>query len=73
MLVLTRRERESIMIGDEIEIIVMELDGDRKEVRIGIQAPSTIKVYRKEINERIKQEKIDQKYDEQENIKESLK
>ena len=47
MLVLTRKARESIMIGDEVEISVDAImDG---KVRIGIEAPRSIRVFRKEI------------------------
>jgi carbon storage regulator len=47
MLVLTRKHLESIMIGDEIEIRVLSIMGDK--VRIGIRAPREVPVYRKEI------------------------
>jgi carbon storage regulator len=47
MLVLTRRPDEAIMIGEEIEIMVISVQ--RNKVRIGIKAPSKIPVFRKEI------------------------
>jgi carbon storage regulator len=47
MLVLTRKQLESIMIGDDIEIRVLSIIGDK--VRIGIRAPREIPVYRQEI------------------------
>jgi carbon storage regulator len=47
VLVLTRKPRESIMIGDEIEIRVLAVVGDK--VKLGIDAPRAIPVYRKEI------------------------
>lgn len=47
MLVLTRKSKQSIMIGDEIEISVLSNDGTR--VRLGIQAPSDVPVHRTEI------------------------
>ncbi len=47
MLVLTRKARQSIMIGDEIEIRVLSNDGTK--VRLGIQAPSNVPVHRTEI------------------------
>ncbi len=47
MLVLTRKGNQSIMIGDEIEISVLAVMGDK--VRIGIQAPRSIPVFRKEV------------------------
>lgn len=54
MLVLTRQRDETIMIGDEIEITVVEIRGDR--VRLGITAPTRIAVHRKEVYEAIKAE-----------------
>jgi carbon storage regulator len=56
MLVLTRKLNQSIMIGDEIEIVVLEVRGD--QVRIGISAPRVISVHRKEIYEQIKSENL---------------
>jgi len=47
MLVLTRKSNQSIMIGDEIEVSVLSVMGEK--VRIGIQAPRKIPVFRKEI------------------------
>lgn len=47
MLVLTRKSNQSIMIGDEIEVSVLSVVGDK--VRIGIQAPSRVPVFRTEI------------------------
>ena len=47
MLVLTRKSNESIMIGDRIEVFVLSVVGDR--VRIGIEAPSQVPVFRTEI------------------------
>ena len=47
MLVLTRKQLESIMIGDDIEIRVLSIIGDK--VRIGIRAPREVPVYRHEI------------------------
>jgi carbon storage regulator len=54
MLILTRKLHESIMIGDTIEIQVMELKGD--QVKIGINAPPTVKLYRKEVYDAIQKE-----------------
>ncbi len=54
MLVLSRQRDETIMIGDEIEITVVDIRGDK--VRLGIQAPRTIQVHRKEVYEAIKAE-----------------
>ena len=51
MLVLTRRINESIKIRDDIEIMVVEVRGDR--VRLGIEAPKNVSVHRAEVYERI--------------------
>ena len=47
MLVLTRRNNEALMLGDEGKIILLEIDGDR--VKIGIDAPQAMKVLRAEL------------------------
>ena len=47
MLVLTRKRNESIVIGDNIEITVVDIQGD--QVRIGINAPKNVSIHRKEI------------------------
>jgi carbon storage regulator len=54
MLVLTRRTRQSIMIGDEIELTVLSVSGEK--VRLGIDAPDDVPVFRKEVYLRIKGE-----------------
>ena len=54
MLVLTRKRNQSIMIGDDIEVTVLSTTGDK--IRIGIQAPRDIPVFRKEIYLEIQQE-----------------
>lgn len=54
MLVLSRQRDETIMIGDEIEISVVDIRGDK--VRLGISAPTRIAVHRKEVYEAIKKE-----------------
>jgi len=54
MLVLSRQRDETIMIGDNIELTVVDIRGDK--VRIGIKAPPEIAVHRKEIYEAIKRE-----------------
>jgi carbon storage regulator len=51
MLVLTRRTRQSIMIGDDIELSVLSVSGEK--VRIGIEAPQEVPVFRKEVYLRI--------------------
>ncbi len=47
MLVLTRKSNQSIMIGDDIEITVLAIMGEK--VRIGIQAPRSVPVFRREV------------------------
>lgn len=47
MLVLTRAKGESIVIGDGIEVTIVEIKGDK--VRLGIQAPASVTVHRKEV------------------------
>jgi carbon storage regulator len=54
MLVLSRQRDETIMIGDEIEITVVDIRGDK--VRLGITAPTRIAVHRKEVYDAIRQE-----------------
>lgn len=54
MLVLSRQRDETIMIGDDIEITVVDIRGDK--VRLGITAPKQIAVHRKEVYEAIKKE-----------------
>jgi carbon storage regulator len=55
VLVLTRKSNQSIMIGDEIEVSVLSIMGEK--VRIGIQAPRDIPVFRKEVYLEIQQER----------------
>ena len=54
MLVLTRKKNESIIIGDSISIMVIEIRGDK--VRLGIDAPREVPVHRQEVYEAIKRE-----------------
>ena len=54
MLVLSRQRDQTIMIGDDIEITVVDIRGDK--VRIGINAPAEIPVHRKEVYDAIKRE-----------------
>jgi carbon storage regulator len=56
MLVLTRKRGQSLLIGDEAEVIILEVNGEN--VKIGINAPLYIKVYRKELYEEIKNTNI---------------
>ena len=54
MLVLSRQRDETIMIGDEIELTVVDIRGDK--VRLGIKAPPRVAVHRKEVYDAIKRE-----------------
>lgn len=54
MLVLSRQRDETIMIGDDIEVTVVDIRGDK--VRLGINAPKEIAVHRKEVYEAIRRE-----------------
>jgi carbon storage regulator len=55
MLVLTRKTNQSIMIGDDIEVSVLAVMGEK--VRIGIQAPRSVPVFRKEVYLEIQSER----------------
>jgi carbon storage regulator len=59
MLVLSRQRDESIMIGDDVEIIIVDVRGDK--VRLGITAPKNIPVHRREIYDAIQREKSEKK------------
>lgn len=54
MLVLTRKSNESIQLGDNIEIKVLAIEGD--QVKLGIEAPKSVDIYRKEIYVDIQQQ-----------------
>jgi carbon storage regulator len=57
MLILARKPNESIIIGDQIEVSVIDIKGD--QVKIGITAPKNIKVYREEVYRAIQKENIE--------------
>ncbi|MCD6392543.1 MAG: carbon storage regulator CsrA [Planctomycetes bacterium] len=57
MLVLSRQKDESIIIGDDVEVTIVDVRGDK--VRLGINAPRSISVHRKEIYEAIQREKAE--------------
>ncbi|MDX1959125.1 MAG: carbon storage regulator CsrA [Leptospiraceae bacterium] len=54
MLVLTRRLNESIMIGNDIELTIIDIKGD--QIKLGIKAPKNITVHRSEIHQEILEE-----------------
>jgi carbon storage regulator len=59
MLVLTRKSNQSIMIGDEIEVSVLAIMGEK--IRLGIEAPRSVPVFRKEVYVEIQEERGEQK------------
>ena len=71
MLVLTRKSNQSIMIGDDIEVSVLSIMGEK--VRIGIQAPRDIPVFRKEVYVEIQRETAAGRSDAREQVDEALK
>ena len=54
MLALARKINQSIMIGNDIEVTLLEIKGD--QIKIGISAPQNVPIYRKEIFDQIQQE-----------------
>jgi carbon storage regulator len=54
VLILTRKINQSIMIGDQIEIVVVEVRGD--QVKLGIKAPKNISVHRSEVYKEIQEQ-----------------
>lgn len=54
MLVLTRKPGETVMLGEEIQVKIVSVDGD--QVKIGIEAPRALKIYRREVYEAIQKE-----------------
>ena len=59
MLVLSRQKDESIMIGDEVEITIVDVRGNK--VRLGITAPKSVAVHRREVYDAIQREKSGKK------------
>jgi len=59
VLVLARRLNQSIIIGNDIEIVIVDIKGD--QVKIGIKAPKTVSVHRAEIHQEIQDENIQAK------------
>jgi carbon storage regulator len=71
MLVLTRKSNQSIMIGDDIEVSVLSVVGEK--VRIGIQAPQNIPVFRTEIYVEIQRQHDDADGDVRAEVDEALR
>ena len=71
MLALTRKRGESIVINDNIEVVVLGVQGD--QVKIGILAPKSIPVHRKEIFELIQNENKEAAYSSKFDIHEAAK
>ena len=57
MLVLSRKKNESVIVNDNIEIVVIEIRGDK--VRLGINAPKEVPVHRKEVYDAIRRHELD--------------
>lgn len=57
MLILSRKKDESILIGSDIEVTVIAVQGD--QVKLGIKAPKKVDVYRKELFEEIQNENVE--------------
>jgi len=60
MLVLSRQKDESIVIGDDVEVTIVDVRGNK--VRLGITAPKDVPVHRREVYEAIQKEKNEQKH-----------
>ena len=57
MLVLSRKINQSIVIGDNIEIMLVDIRGD--QIKLGIKAPKTVKIFRKEVYEEVKSQNLE--------------
>ena len=54
MLILSRKKGQTIMLGNDIEITIVDIQGD--QIRVGISAPKQVRIYRKEIYSEIQEE-----------------
>ena len=57
MLVLSRKINQSIVIGDNIEIMLVDIRGD--QIKLGINAPRDVKIFRKEVHEEIESQNLE--------------
>ncbi len=57
MLVLSRKINQSIVIGDNIEIMLVDIRGD--QIKLGINAPKNVKIFRKEVYEEVKSQNLE--------------
>ena len=57
MLVLSRKINQSIVIGDNIEIMLLDIRGD--QIKLGINAPKNVKIFRKEVYEEIENQNLE--------------
>jgi len=71
MLVLTRKSNQSIMIGDGIEVSVLAIMGEK--VRIGIEAPREVPVFRKEVYLEIQQDRAEEREGSREEVDAALR
>ena len=71
MLVLTRKRNQSIMIGDDIEVSVLAIAGEK--VRLGVHASRDIPVFRKEVYLEIQQQRLEAGTSAREEVDEALK
>jgi carbon storage regulator len=53
MLIVTRKEGESVIINDNVEVVVVSVEGGK--IRLGFNAPASVQIYRKEIFDKIQQ------------------
>ena len=68
MLVLTRKKGQAIIIGHDIELSIIDIQGD--QVRIGINAPKSVTIHRKEVYEEIRKENLTAIAGKEANVKE---
>lgn len=69
MLVLSRKLNQSIVIGEDIEILVVDIKGD--QIKLGINAPKSVKVFRKEVYEDIERQNKESMLNKAEALKEA--